>query len=281
MIKLIISDYDDTLTHGEEVPERIKDAIKKFRTLGGKFAMCTGRTCKDTKRVLDKNEMEVDAVASYVGSHVEVDDKVIWESGVPADIAFKLAREVKEKFNRITMLFFGDTIYSNGMNDYVENYFKWSACNGKYAEDTTEFEKQEKGFSGKIFFVKEQDDKDEDFAKIVDYVHDKFGKYVITFDLVRVVEAISSQATKYQAAKKIAEHFGVKEDEVITMGDAIFDQPLLKFGTGVLVKGGSGENTIKDTAKFFAPSVENMPVAIVLESIMDGTFPKGLEKIEK
>ncbi|MBP5467074.1 MAG: HAD family phosphatase [Clostridia bacterium] len=275
MIKMVVADYDDTTAHGETVTERVKEAIKMFREKGGKYVICTGRDTLSIDSIIEKNGLTVDAVASYVGGFIRAEGKVLSSKGLPSETVVKIIAAIKEKFGMPSLAFFADddTMYYNGTNEYVRNYIDWTKCKVKKAEELSD----ERGKCNKILVPR--NNVEEDIMKVKEFVDEKFGDDVLSFSMWHVLEIVSKNATKYDAVKSLAEHFGIKEDEVVTMGDSANDLPLIKFGTGIMIKGGGGETFLKDVAKYKAPPIAELPVAAVLESIVDGTFPKGFERI--
>ena len=67
-------------------------------------------------------------------------------------------------------------------------------------------------------------------------------------ELNNIIEVINKTCTKYTASKFIAEHFGINEDEVITIGDSTNDLALLDFGFPIAVA--SGSDLLKQKAKY-------------------------------
>lgn len=278
MIKMIVADYDDTTAKGEVVSDRVKQAIKKFRAGGGKYVVCSGRESVSIENVIKNNGIIVDAISSYQGGRIRIGEELFSDNGIPSTLAAEIVDSVMEDFNRPSLAFFGDFIYYNGLNDCARAYLNWTPCDRKYVKNLGEMLKGSAGSCGKILVTKTS--VEEDVTEIKGYIEQKFGKYVSAFPMIHILELVSKIATKYDAVKRLAEHFGIKENEVITIGDSPNDGPLLKFGTGIMVTGGSGENVLEKIAEYKAPSVEALPVAVVLESIIDGTFPNGLEKLK-
>jgi hypothetical protein len=67
--KIIASDYDCTLKHGDEISRRDKDAIKAWRGAGNLFGIATGRS-RDFLETIAEDGVETDFLIVYNGAEV-------------------------------------------------------------------------------------------------------------------------------------------------------------------------------------------------------------------
>ena len=58
--KLVVSDFDGTLTPSYyNLVDETTEAIKRYREMGGKFALCTGRPVSDTSKILGEGGLNL------------------------------------------------------------------------------------------------------------------------------------------------------------------------------------------------------------------------------
>ncbi|MCQ2399702.1 MAG: HAD hydrolase family protein, partial [Clostridia bacterium] len=112
--KLLIADFDGTLTDGSIVPEVTVEAIKKYREAGGKFALCSGRFPYSANLRMVESGITCDAIASFQGAVVTVGDKVLYERGLSGKLVATIVREIKEKFGREFTTFYDGKLYHDG-----------------------------------------------------------------------------------------------------------------------------------------------------------------------
>ena len=117
---------------------------------------------------------------------------------------------------------------------------------------------------------------DENTDRIVNAIKEKFGdKIVINSGSEILIEMVSATCTKYSACKKIAEHFNVNENEVITVGDSTNDLTLVAFGEGCAVESGTPE--LKKAAKHIVPAADKQPIKYLIDKILSGEDPFDFE----
>jgi hydroxymethylpyrimidine pyrophosphatase-like HAD family hydrolase len=76
-----------------------------------------------------------------------------------------------------------------------------------------------------------------------------------------------SEATKYYAAHELARILGIDTSEMIGVGDARNDAPLLNV-CGLKIAMGNADNKLKSIAHYIAPSVDEDGVAHVVEKFI-------------
>ena len=273
---LIISDFDGTLadtsgraSRSDLIPTPVLDAIDKFRKAGGKFVVCSGRATDTAHTVLKMANLIPDALITYQGSMVFVGNETVVNGGVKSDLASKIVKDIKEKFNRECGTYICDVYYYEGDSPYTVGYADFCIKHGMKTEklaDLSAFIKENGGLSQKLIVTKAPT---EELAEIHSYLSENYGdKIVANSGAPTILEIVSVDYTKYTASKFIAETFGVKEEETVTIGDSSNDLTLIEFGTGCAV--GDGSKELINEADYVAPPIVEMPVKDIIDKILNG-----------
>ena len=83
------------------------------------------------------------------------------------------------------------------------------------------------------------------------------------------MEVMSMEADKGKSLGLLAEHLGIRRDEVAAIGDSENDAAALRYA-GLSIAMGNGAEALKKMADMVAPSNEDDGVAWVLKQIMEG-----------
>ena len=266
--KLIISDYDGTTTNGTVIPNQVLQSIKDYRNAGGKFVFCTGRHKHSIGLVFEKNDVEVDGVISLQGSRIALKDGREVIGGIEPKVAKKVIEEIHKLNKKVAICTTDGIYYENDVTSY--NYAKFFIeqrhnVHAVCVEDLSVYHLPNDEVYGKIVIYQLLD---EDLEYIMNYLNAKYdGEVVCNSGASGLIEIVSTNYTKYEGAKKVANMFGVSENEVITMGDSTNDLTLINFGLGMAVE--SGDEELKKHAKYIAPKVENYPVSFVINKVLN------------
>lgn len=267
--KLLISDYDGTTTIGNVVPKNVVTSIKEFRSNGGKFVFCTGRAEASIFSIMEKNDIEADAVISYQGSKIFAGGKVLLEGGIDYLLTAKLIEDLR-KFNKGIVAFISDVIYYEG-SDGIENYVDFYKSLNKVVkvEDLKAVVLKKESNCQKLVITKTPQ---EDVSAIFKHFDGNYGDKVLTNSGgATLIELVSEKYSKYHASKYVADYLGINESEVITVGDSTNDLSLINYGFGIAVE--SGSNELKKQAKHIAPPIDEFPLCYVIEKVLkDASF---------
>ena len=273
--KLIISDFDGTLAdtsgraiRSDYVPVPVMEAIDKFRKAGGKFVVCSGRSTKTAVGVLELVGLQPDALIAYQGSVAYVGDKMVVNGGVKADLASKIAYDIKYKFKREAGAYISDNYYYDGDSVYSVGYAEFAKTHGHYVEkvkDLSEFILSNGEPAQKMIIAKSPS---EPLTEELEGLQKLYaGQIDVNSGAPTILEIVSVDYTKYQTSKFIADTFGVSEEETVTIGDSTNDLTLIKFGRGCAVGDGSKELVLE--ADYVAPPIGEMPVKDIIDKILN------------
>ena len=267
--KLIISDYDGTLSDKNYINEEVIKAIQDYRKAGGKFALCTGRAIPSTSKFLGINGFNPDAVSFYQGSVIHVNGKPVLNSGIEKETVYDIIKSVRERWNRIFAVYIDDVLYSDSETETAQLYLSFYRQNGGtavFVPDILEVVKNAKSNLAKFVVLKDPSDP---ATEVFEFIGQNFGdKVLVNSGASFIIEIVSKKYSKEEASKLIAKELGVSEEETLTIGDSTNDISLLKFGYGVAVASGTEE--LKMVAKYIAPPIQELPVKCIIEKILKG-----------
>ena len=210
-----------------------------------------------------------DALVSFQGAETVIKGEYAYRGGIDAKLVSKIANDLSEKFSREFGVFKDGVLYAQGSSVIIEKYvafYKEFGGTYEYKENLSKFADETSGCFSKMVMMK---DPNEDVSEIYEYLEKTYGdKIFANSGASFILEIISKDYSKYTASKFIAEKFGVDESKVLTVGDSTNDLPLLEYGFGVAVESGATE--LKQMAKYIAPSIEKMPVKILIDDILSG-----------
>lgn len=274
--KILFSDYDGTfqkLEWGPEIPPIMIDAVKAYQKAGGKFVLCSGRPLFSQKLLAKRYGLICDANIACQGSVVEVDGKIIKNSGIKPEIHNKIIK-VLESFGREYSCFVEGDLYYKGDGDIMKWYLSYYEGNTYRVDDFSKNPKTKDGTFEKLLVMKSAD---EDMSEIVSAIKKECGDALeMNSGAPLILEIVDKSCTKYEASKVIAEYFNVAEDDCVTMGDSTNDLTLVEFGVGIGVKGGHPD--LISAVDYIAPPVEEFPVKKVIDDVIANKDIKEIYK---
>ncbi|GAA5647390.1 Cof-type HAD-IIB family hydrolase [Vibrio proteolyticus] len=266
MFKLIALDMDGTLLNSQKaISPRTKDAIAKARAAGVKVVLASGRPLEGMQDKLDELGISGDnefvlfyngSMVKELGSGAIIHQKII--DGRAAKQVAKLAQEL-------------------GLNTHA-----FSQIHGLITPKTSEYTQVEASINGlpvtEIDFDTLEDDHPIVKAMIV-AAPDKLTAAIKTlpqelhqdFTIVQsapfFLEFLNTGSNKGVGIQAIAEHLGIRSEEVICMGDAENDHHMLRYaGLGVAMANAMEET--KAIADYITLSNDDDGVAYVIEKFV-------------
>ena len=250
-IKLIATDIDGTiLKYNFQFNPAIIDCVKNLIKSGVKVVLVTGRMHEATKIIVDKLSIET-PVASYQGGLIKYNGETLYERVLDVESARKILKLVK-KDNMHVNLYLDDELYVEKDDEIIRNYVK----QGISHFNVKSFDKIDLDSVNinKMLLV---DFKNRDkIAKWEKYLKENFPNLSIVNSTPYFCEISHKEATKFHAVDFLMKHWGLKKDEVMTIGDQNNDIDLLKAG-GVKVAMGNATPELKSVADFITDTVDN------------------------
>ncbi|MEB3101085.1 Cof-type HAD-IIB family hydrolase [Ferviditalea candida] len=262
MYKMLMIDIDDTLLNDErQIPDETKESLRLAANKGVIVTLATGRMFASAKQVAAKLNLNV-PIITYQGALVKnsLDDKVLYERSVPGSIVRKLI-EYAESRSLHLQLYYNDELLVKDDNEKAREYSRISNVPYRVLSD----------FSGlsdqpmlKLLFIEQPEELDQ----IQPELEEIFGKQVnITKSKPHFLEITNAEATKGQALKLLARHYGFEPENVIAIGDSWNDQDMIA-AAGVGVAMGNAVPALKQIADYITLTHNEQGVKHVIEKFI-------------
>lgn len=260
--KLIAADMDGTLLNSRGViTEKTRDAIRRVEEKGVTFTVCTGRSIQGVERYSDILNPE-SPVITYNGAMIVLwkTKEVIYEQRLMPDDARNILAWGK-KFNTAAVAWSNNRLFAHELNDRVRNYTELSKVEPVLITDEEEI--IHSGITKILWY--DEADKIDHFQEVLS---DKLGGGV-TFCTSKptFLEFFDSRVSKAVAMEKIGEHFGIKKEEMVAIGDGFNDLSMIEYaGMGVAM--GNAPEEIRKRANYVTLSNDDDGVAHFLDKFI-------------
>jgi len=255
--KLIAIDLDDTLLSSAGViPERAARAVQAAAARGALAVLCTGRTKKGMQRYYDELGLDTLMITAGGAEVYDASGRVLFSRGVdPA-----LVRQVLEFGDRIGV---HSQVYIDGELVYREKS-RYSDCyESSYGHPgivMPNLLELPEIITPKVLFVIDEDK----IAAVKKEAEKLFPMLTIKQSKPMYLEFAHPSVNKGEALAFAANHYGVRREEVIAVGDTDIDIPMLEYaGLGVAVA--NATPAVLEAADIICPSNDEGGVADVIE----------------
>lgn len=262
--KLIVSDYDNTLTNGKnKVPKEVKKAISEYVEYGGIFAVCTGRMLRSIMPQVKKLGLKGLVVANQGIVIADIESgKILKNGGMTAEETALVCRAI-EKLNQPINLYSGDNLYTDipKSNKYLKKYEKIVQVKSIHVDGKISDFAQKSNLSfQKVAILVAPDER----QRIYDILSAELGdKFDVTCSASVLVEVSPYGETKGRAVQFLAEHFNVPIEKTIAVGDNLNDLSMIQAaGLGVCV--GNGVEELKRSADYVSLSSNDCGIAQII-----------------
>jgi len=264
MIKMIAIDIDGTLVNGEKVmTKRVKDTIKEAMQKGIKIVLCTGRPPAGIKPYADELGFEKgeDYIIAQNGAYIiQTDTKeVIYKRTMTLPEVQKLY-EFGKGFAAGTLLvtefnYFSleDEITESMMYDAKLVHMPITIMDPKDLSEEMNLMK--------ILYIGKEREVDVIDSAIPEHFRDD---YYVVRSQDYLVEVMAKDTNKGIALAKLADHLGIRIEEVMALGDGENDYEMIQAaGLGVVMS--NGTDNLKSIANEITLSNEEDGVAHAIE----------------
>ena len=248
-IKLIATDIDGTiLKYNFEFNQEVKDCISKLNNDGVKVVLVTGRMHSATDYVAEELGLET-PIVSYQGGLIKHADEILYEKNLDPQKAREIINWAKKNDVHLN-LYMNDELFVEKDDAVIRRYT---------------------GERNAGFIVKSFDDVKlhrinkmlaidfEDENKVTEwkeYLESTFDNISVVKSTPYFCEICHPEATKGHAVNFLKEYFGLKTEEVMTIGDQNNDIELLLAG-GIKVAIGNATEELKAVADYVTDTVKN------------------------
>ncbi len=260
--KLVAVDIDGTLLNSQGIiTEKTQQAIQRIIEKGVIFTICTGRPIQGVERfnrLLNLDEPFI----TYNGAMIVMGKsrKILYEQGLTAEDARNVLAWAK-KLKTTYVIWSNNQLYANELNEKVHDYKKLSTVEPLLAED------EEALIRNGITKILWYDDAD----KIEGYqntLEGQLGDGVSYYtSKPTFLEFVDKRVSKAMAMEKLGEHFGIKAEEMMAIGDGFNDLPMIEYaGMGVAMS--NAPEAIKEKADYVTLSNDEDGIAHVLDQFI-------------
>lgn len=256
--KLIAIDVDGTLLNEKnEITQKTRNAVKLCKEKDVMVCISSGRPVQGIEYINKSLDLD-SAFIAYNGAMV-ADNKrnIIYEKKLCAESAGKVI-ELGEKYNTTIVVWLDNILYTNKINERVKDYEKISNVNAKVPNDM--FSVIKNGVT-KILWSDE-------VPVINDYLS-HVGRFLpedINFHTSRpyFLEFVDKNASKGIALNKLRIYYGIKQEEIVAIGDGFNDISMLEYaGLGVAMD--NAPTAVKEKADYITLSNDEDGVSHVIE----------------
>ncbi|HBC95855.1 MAG TPA: hypothetical protein DC034_03540 [Clostridium sp.] len=259
MYKLVSADMDGTLLNENHVlSEKTVEAVKKVRNLGLKVILVSGREFNGLKNFL--KELNLDDFAICLnGANLYRKNKLILGEPVDNSVCSKIIHMAEEN-NIYCILFDEKKVYVEKFTDYMNlnDYIAYFRMVGKLSS----FFRNQPMY--KIVLMQDRNK----LLKIRKKILDEFGdKINANFSLPNYLEIFSKKVDKGSMLEKVAEYYGIKQNEILSIGDWDNDISMIKYaGFGIAM--GNGSTGLKSAADYITKSNREDGAAYALKKFI-------------
>lgn len=247
MIKLVATDIDGTLLIPEgEFTGKVKKCVQELCSKGIKVVLVTGRM--HAAASLIAKDLGLDTpVVSYQGGLIKNNGETLYQRCLTQEQTEKILDWAEEEKIHIN-LYNDDVLFSEKVCPEITRY-----CNNLHTKYTVKpFCEIEKTRINKLLAIDyENPERINRYEKELPKI---FPELYIVKSTPYFLEFSNPEGSKYCAVKYLQNLWGLKDEEILTIGDQNNDIALLKAG-GVKVAMGNATEELKKIADYITDSV--------------------------
>ena len=264
-IKLIATDIDGTiLKYNYEFNKKVKDCIKNLTKDGIKVVLVTGRMHAATQHITEELGLDTPIVC-YQGGLVKHNNKILYERNLDPKSAKDIINWAR-KNNIHTNLYLNDKLYVEKDSPTIQRYIKQGISH--FCIKSFDEIKLEK--INKLLLINYEDENKVTMWK--EYLETKYQNIHFIKSTPFYCEVCHSEATKACAVNFLKDYWGLKREEIMTIGDQNNDIDLLAAG-GIKVAMGNATEELKAVANYVTDTVNNDGFVKAVEKFVCITSP--------
>lgn len=259
MYKFIALDVDGTLmTSKRTITDSTRNAIEAARKKGVIVSISSGRPYVGVGPIAKGLGLNAPMIAYNGGMIVDSStDQIIYECSMKPDHARKVIADAKEEDTTL-IIWSKDKLYVNRIDDRVESYIQISDVVPHLIEDYEALIVQ--GIT-KLLWIDELDTI-EAFREI--YRTKYRERLNVVRSLPMFLEFVDKGVSKAEAMKRIGERHGIRQEEMIAIGDGDNDLEMLEYaGLGIAM--GNAHDEVKRAADAVTASNDEDGIAKAIQ----------------
>ncbi|HAA24964.1 MAG TPA: Cof-type HAD-IIB family hydrolase [Ruminiclostridium sp.] len=255
--KLLAVDVDGTLLNSRrEITMLTKQSIQKAIEKGIVFTICSGRPVQGVKLITDMLEIDI-PVITYNGAMVIVDDKVIFSCTMQKEDVLHIER-LGQEWGTTIAIWAGNRLFVNKLNERALKYAQISGVSPQIYTDV--MEPVSMGVSKVLWY--------DEIERINGFERRLNGLLSPSVNVHTsqpiFLEFVDRNVSKAVALEKMGEHYGIRREEMIAVGDGFNDLAMIEYaGLGVAM--GNAPEEVKNAADYITFSNDEDGVAKVIE----------------
>ncbi len=253
--KVIVSDYDGTLVNdNKEITPKTLKAVNDFVKRGGIFIVCTGRMTTGIDHYLKDYGLEC-LLASYNGGElVNLNtSEVLYSYPIDTNTCYKVFT-LFENLNIMGHCYDKGTFVSKNGDKRIDFYQKMQGTEPIIVDKISDYIKENGVTSVKLLAFDDKDILDKHYLT----VKNEFLNLEVIRSNDEQIDINVKGVTKGNAIKLIADRLNVKVEDILAVGDAGNDVPMLKIAGFSVAMGNASEE------------IKNMCDAVTLDNNSDG-----------
>lgn len=260
--KLVAVDIDGTLLNSDGIiTEKTKHAIKSAVEKGVLFSICTGRPIQGVESFNSLLNLDSPFI-TYNGAMIVMGKSkdILFHQSLTAEVSRDILSIAKD-LGTTVIIWSNNQLFVYELNEKVDYYRKAAKVEPILIEDEEEVIK-----SGVTKILWYDDPEKLDYYQTI--LKDKLADSV-NYCTSRPIflEFFHKEVSKAVAMEKLGEHFGIKREEMIAIGDGFNDLAMIEYaGLGVAM--GNAPEEIKAKADFVTRSNDEDGIAYVLEKFV-------------
>jgi len=247
MIKLVATDIDGTIFIPEkEFTQGVKDCINRLSRVGVKVVLVTGRMNAAASKIAKDLNLNT-PVVSYQGGLVVENGEKLYERYLTEEQTERILIWAKKENIHIN-LYNDDVLYSESECYEVQRY-----CKNLHTEHTIKkFSEITKDKINKLLAIDYSNP--DRITKYEKELQDIFPDLYIVKSTPYFLEFSNPEASKKCAVEFLQNYWGLKKEEILTIGDQNNDIALLQAG-GIKVAMGNATDELKEIADYITDAV--------------------------
>ena len=259
--KVLFFDVDGTLVDSyngiPDIPEGVKNELKRIQGLGHKIFVCSGRP----KAMMDDRFDDFDGYVLANGGYVEIDGKSIFENRMD----YKLSKEVVDVLKSIDSAYMLETateIYCDYASQELYDYFNRGTLHLDFIREFDEDEVLHRTIKIEMNVTNANRD------LVIGAIEKHFG-FVLTYDMhgsENAFEIYSPTLSKAIGMQHVLDYYGVSKEDTYGFGDGTNDIEMIKFA-GVGVAMGNAVDSLKEVADIVCEPIQQQGLEKILKEL--------------
>ncbi|MBO5888909.1 MAG: HAD family phosphatase [Clostridia bacterium] len=253
--KVIVSDYDGTLVNdNKEITPKTLKAINDFVSRGGIFIVCTGRMTTGIDHYLKDYNLNC-LLASYNGGELInlVNGEVLYSHPIDTNTCYKVFK-LFEELGIMGHCYDKGTFVSKRGDKRIDFYQKMQGTEPIIVDKISDYIKENGVTSVKLLAFDDKEILDKHYKT----VKESFPSLEVIRSNDEQIDINIKGVTKGNAIKLIAERLNIGVEDILAVGDAGNDIPMLKVAGFSVAMGNASEE------------IKNICDAVTLDNNSDG-----------